>query len=77
MPLIESWAYYQQLIRQQDEILQSGTDITALAYALSRFPSLYRVTVTPAAHGFLFNPLYATPIIREFPIGFNYPIPRR
>lgn len=73
MPLIESWAYYQQLVRQQDEILQSGADIAALAYALSRFPSLRRVTITPAAHGFLFNPLYATPMIREFPVGFNYP----
>ncbi|PWI69387.1 hypothetical protein PCL_01034 [Purpureocillium lilacinum] len=76
MPLIELWSYYQQLVRQQDEILQSGADIAALAYALSRFPSLRRVTITPAAHGFLFNPLYAAPMIREFPVGFNYPIPR-
>lgn len=76
MPLMASWAYYQQLVRQQNEILRSGADMTAFCYALPRFPSLRRVTVTPAAHGFLFNPLYPTPMIRAFPDGFNYPIPR-
>jgi hypothetical protein len=28
------------------------------------------------AHGWLFTPLYKTPMIRAFPYGFNYPIPR-
>lgn len=76
MPLIKSWAYYRQLVLQQDEIIQSEADSAALVYALSRFSSLRRITITPAAHGFLFNPLYATPMIRAFPTGFNYPIPR-
>ncbi|KAJ5894809.1 hypothetical protein N7495_006500 [Penicillium taxi] len=38
--------------------------------------ALRRVTVTPAAHGRTFSPLYQTPTIRAFPYGFNYPIPR-
>jgi hypothetical protein len=27
-------------------------------------------------HGHLFAPLYATPMIRAFPKGFTYPVPR-
>ncbi|KAL6793483.1 hypothetical protein GGI42DRAFT_334448 [Trichoderma sp. SZMC 28013] len=72
----ESWTYYQGLLRQQDEVLANGADAKALRYGLRRFPALQRVTVTPAAHGWLFTPLYETPMIRAFPYGFNYPIPR-
>ncbi|KAL7913590.1 hypothetical protein GGI35DRAFT_215659 [Trichoderma velutinum] len=72
----ESWKYYQGLLRQQDEVLASGADAKALRYGLRRFPALQRVTVTPATHGWLFTPLYETPMIRAFPYGFNYPIPR-
>lgn len=43
---------------------------------MKQFPALKRVTITPAAHGHLFAPLYPTPMIRAFPKGFNYPIPR-
>ncbi|CAI7678653.1 unnamed protein product [Penicillium pancosmium] len=35
-----------------------------------------KVTVTPAAHGWPFAPLYETPMIRAFPYGFNCPLPR-
>ncbi|KAI8215377.1 hypothetical protein K4K54_011421 [Colletotrichum sp. SAR 10_86] len=34
------------------------------------------ITLTPAAHGILFKPLYPTPAIRALPYGFNYPLPR-
>jgi hypothetical protein len=74
----EAWSYYQTLVRQQGVILRSGeaaADISALHYALERFPSLKRITITPAAHGVLFHPLYETPMIRAFPRDFNYPIP--
>ncbi|KAL5094059.1 hypothetical protein Trisim1_008170 [Trichoderma cf. simile WF8] len=76
LPFLESWIHYQNLLSQQDEVFASGADAEALRYGLRRFPALQRVTVTPAAHGWLFTPLYETPMIRAFPYGFNYPIPR-
>lgn len=76
LPYKASWDYYQKLIQQQDEVLASGADIDAFRYGLERFPSLIRITITPATHGFLFLPLYQTPMIRSFPYGFNYLIPR-
>jgi hypothetical protein len=71
-----SWAYYQDLVRQQDEIIASGADKEAFLYGLQRFPSLQTITITPAVHGMLFSPLYKTPMIQAFPFGFNYPLPR-
>ncbi|KAL7902725.1 hypothetical protein HDV64DRAFT_240990, partial [Trichoderma sp. TUCIM 5745] len=76
LSLEESWTYYQELLRQQDDVIARGADIEAFRYALQQFPALQTVTVTPAAHGWLFTPLYETPMIRAFPYGFNYPIPR-
>lgn len=76
LPLVASWNYYQQLLLQQEGVLASKADVNALRYALERFPSLKRITITPAAHGSLDAPLYETPMIRTFPPGFNYPIPR-
>lgn len=76
MPVLEAWAHHQILLKQQEEVILSGMDEDALKYALARFPSLTRITITPATHGFLFTPLYETPMIRSFPYGFNYAIPR-
>jgi hypothetical protein len=75
-PLSECWEFYRTLIRQQDDVLAGKSDEEAFIHGLKRFPALTKVTVTPAAHGFLFNPLYQTPMIRSFPEGLNYPIPR-
>ena len=74
----DSWEIYQELRRQQEEVIQMGSDIECLRKALTAnwFPSLKRVTITPAAHGMLFNPLYETPMIRAFPFGFNYAMAR-
>ncbi|KAF5700204.1 hypothetical protein FGLOB1_10927 [Fusarium globosum] len=72
----DSLEYYTDLLHQQTGVLSSMADEEAFRYALQRFPRLTRVTITPAAHGFLFMPLYNTPMIREFPSGFVYPIPR-
>lgn len=69
------WKYYQLLLRQQRDVLAAGDDEEAFKYGLQRFPALRRVTITPAAHGMLFMPLYDTPMIRAFPPSFNYPIP--
>lgn len=76
MPYQASWAYYQDLVRQQDEVIASCADEEAFLYGLRQFSSLRTVTITPAAHGMLFSPLYMTPMIRAFPFGFNYPLPR-
>ncbi|KAK8022665.1 hypothetical protein PG993_013432 [Apiospora rasikravindrae] len=76
LPFPVSYAYYQGLLIQQDRVLATQADVEALAYGLARFPALRRITVTAAAHGLLYEPLYQTPMIRAFPWGFNYPIPR-
>ncbi|KAF5677451.1 hypothetical protein FCIRC_6723 [Fusarium circinatum] len=72
----DSLAYYTELLCQQKEVLSSSADEEAFRYAIQRFPQLTKITITPAAHGFLFMPLYQTPMIRAFPSGFVYPIPR-
>ncbi|CVK87880.1 uncharacterized protein FMAN_05302 [Fusarium mangiferae] len=76
MPSRDSLAYYTDLLYQQRKVLSSSADERAFRYAIRRFPRLARVTITPAAHGFLFMPLYDTPMIRELPSGLVYPTPR-
>ncbi|KAF3803540.1 hypothetical protein GCG54_00004711 [Colletotrichum gloeosporioides] len=78
LPVDVAYAYYQGLLQQQRDVLASGADIAALRWALdgNMFPNLKKITLSPLAHGVLFTPLYPTPMIREFPYGFNYPIPR-
>ncbi|OOQ91393.1 hypothetical protein PEBR_00500 [Penicillium brasilianum] len=76
MPLKDCWKYYLQVLNDQQAVIESREDGKAFFYGLRRFPRLRRVTVTPAAHGHIFNPLYQTPTIRAFPYGLNYPIPR-
>ncbi|KAL5045577.1 hypothetical protein BDW71DRAFT_198089 [Aspergillus fruticulosus] len=68
------WQYYQNLVQQQEDVI-FNKDADAMAYGLPRFPALERITVTPAAHGWIFAPLRETPMIRAFPRGFNYPMP--
>lgn len=76
LPIKQCYDHYTKLKKLQDEVLKSGADKYAFVYGLNRFPQLTKVAVTPAAHGWLFCPLYETPFIRAFPYGFNYPIPR-
>ncbi|KAJ5100591.1 hypothetical protein N7456_006643 [Penicillium angulare] len=76
LPLGLCWEIYRELVWQQDDVLASKSDEKALIYGLARFPALTKVTVTPAAHGVLWCPLYPTPMIRQLPHGFFYPIPR-
>ncbi|KAM0546634.1 hypothetical protein ACHAPJ_010772 [Fusarium lateritium] len=72
----ESFKHFRFLESQQAKILETQADEDVFRHALQRFPRLRRVTVTPAAHGYLFEPLYQTPMIRSLPYGFIYPIPR-
>ncbi|KAH8690069.1 hypothetical protein BGW36DRAFT_433027 [Talaromyces proteolyticus] len=72
IPTKEAWSYYQTLVQQQKTVLASGADVSVLRYALEQFPSLRRITVTPAAHRVLFHPLYQAPMIRDFPQELNY-----
>ncbi|KAK2124118.1 hypothetical protein NOF04DRAFT_1373474 [Fusarium oxysporum II5] len=68
--------YYKQLLEDQRQILAANADIKAFKYGLQRFTSLKRITITPATHGRHGTPLYRTPMIRAFPPGFDYPIPK-
>ncbi|KAI3576390.1 hypothetical protein IWW34DRAFT_808288 [Fusarium oxysporum f. sp. albedinis] len=72
----DSFEYYKVLESQQRYIIASKTDEDIFRHALQQFPKLKRVIVTPAAHGYLFEPLYKTPMIQSFPYGFIYPVPR-
>ncbi|CEJ93480.1 hypothetical protein VHEMI09065 [[Torrubiella] hemipterigena] len=73
--LDQCWEFYKALLVDQEQVLQSGSDIEALRYALQHFPSLRTITITPTAHGKLFMPAYQTPKIRSFPENLIYPIP--
>ncbi|CVL06630.1 uncharacterized protein FMAN_11783 [Fusarium mangiferae] len=75
IPYQDSFEYRNLLECQQRDIIASKTDEDIFRYILRQFPNLKRVVVTPAAHGYLFEPLYRTPMIGSFPYGFIYPIP--
>lgn len=75
-PLRECWQHYQHLLRQQKDALADNSDLDAFLYGVKQFPALKRVTITPAAHGHIFAPLYPTPMIHAFPKKINYSIPR-
>ncbi|KAF5978573.1 hypothetical protein FCOIX_5838 [Fusarium coicis] len=77
MGLAERWSYYKTLLEDQKEVLASNADIEAFKHGLQRFTSLTRITITPATHGRLGQPLYGTPMIRAFPPGFDYPFPKQ
>ncbi|KAM0449778.1 hypothetical protein ACHAO4_007075 [Trichoderma viride] len=68
--------YWLKLEKDQVQNILMGVDAKAFRYALQHLPALRTITVTPAAHGFLFSPLYETPLIRSLPFGMNYPLPR-
>lgn len=75
-PLEECYQQYLGLVREQAKMVEANEDVQALMEGIEAFPALERITVTPATHGFLYTPLYHTPMIRSLPCGFNGPIPR-
>ncbi|KAJ4122797.1 hypothetical protein NW768_010242 [Fusarium equiseti] len=72
----ESWAYYKPLLDDQQQVLSSNLDLEAFKFGLRQFTSLKRVTITPATHGTHWRTLYRTPMIRAFPPGLDYPLPK-
>ena len=76
LAITESWEYYKPLLDDQHQVLSSNLDVEAFKFGLRQFTSLKRVTVTPATHGAHWKTLYRTPMIRAFPPGFDYPLPK-
>lgn len=76
LPLETCYQHYLGLVREQAKMMEAGEDIKALVEGIEAFPALERITITPATHGYLYTPLYYTPMIRSLPYGFNGPIPR-
>ena len=75
MPPWESYHYYWNLVKQERWMLRTGADWKVFEYALDRFPSLRRITISTKTHGKLFMPRYKTPLIRSFSYGFVYALP--
>ncbi|KAI0184852.1 hypothetical protein EV127DRAFT_443142 [Xylaria flabelliformis] len=67
LSLEESWAYYQSLLRQQQEVLDSRAHVLALESAIGRFPALRKITITGIGYGLIQR--YETPMDRAFPYG--------
>ncbi|KAL2854576.1 hypothetical protein BJX68DRAFT_264474 [Aspergillus pseudodeflectus] len=57
LPIRICWQYYQNLLQQQEDVIVFNRDAEAFTYGLQRFPALTRVTVTAAAHGWIYAPL--------------------
>ncbi|KAI5292412.1 hypothetical protein KEM52_006375 [Ascosphaera acerosa] len=72
----QSWKYHMQEVKDQTMCIETAQDMAAFAYGLKQFINLERITLTAAAHGFLWRALYRTPMIRAMPFGLNRPIPR-
>lgn len=51
--LRECWQHYQRLLRQQKDVLADNSDLDTFTYGIKQFPALKRVTITPAAHGYI------------------------
>lgn len=76
LSLEESFHLYDRLYNEQEAIIRDGLDIGAFKEGLAAFTELERVTVTNEAYRpHIITPLYPTPLIRSFPLGFNYPAP--
>lgn len=76
LSLEQNWELYNGLYAEQEIIVQEGLDVASFKDGLIAFPHLERVTVTSEAYRpTIVNPYYPTPLIRSFPMGFNYPAP--
>lgn len=63
-PLKQCRQHYQNLLQQQEDVLIFSSDMDVPVYGLERFPALRKMTITPAAHGWVFAHLYVTPMTR-------------
>lgn len=74
MSIEDSYVLYQELYRQEQELVEQQIDAAALHQALAGFPNVRRVTLTtdvwPAWNVL---PRYSTPYHRSLPLGFRKP----
>ena len=74
MSIEDSYALYQELYRQEQELVEQQIDAMALHQALNGFPNVRRITLTtdtwPACN---VVPRYNTPYHRSLPLGFRKP----
>ncbi|KAF2129327.1 hypothetical protein P153DRAFT_316177, partial [Dothidotthia symphoricarpi CBS 119687] len=74
MSVEESYAIYQDLYREEQEIMKRGDDVAALQYALTGFPNVRRITLTSEIwRPWNLLPTYDTPLFRSLPPGFRKP----
>jgi hypothetical protein len=74
MSIEDSYAVYQELYRQEQDLVERQVDAAALQDALAGFPNVRRITTTtdiwPAWN---VSPRYNTPYHRSLPMGFRKP----
>ncbi|ORY16961.1 hypothetical protein BCR34DRAFT_611250 [Clohesyomyces aquaticus] len=71
----ENYSLYQQLYRQEQDIVMWEADITTLRLALFPFPNLRRITLTCKAwKPWRLESLYYSPFYRSLPAGFLKPL---
>jgi hypothetical protein len=74
MSIEESYAIYQELYREEREIMKQGLDAAALRHALTVCPKLVRVILTSEVwRPWNLQPVYHTPFHRSLPPGFRKP----
>jgi hypothetical protein len=74
MSIEDSYALYQNLYQDEQDIMKQQLDVTALHQALDSFPKLRRVTVTSEVwRPWHRVPRYTTPFYRSLPPGFRKP----
>ncbi|CAO2654944.1 Nn.00g116770.m01.CDS01 [Neocucurbitaria sp. VM-36] len=74
MSVEQSYALYQRLYQEEQEIIRQSLDVTALHRAMAEFPNLKRITLTSEVwRPWNFYPHYDTPFYRSLPPGFRKP----
>jgi hypothetical protein len=74
MSIADSYKLYQQLYREEQEIMKAGLDAAALRHALEVCPNLVRVVLTSEVwRPWNLYPVYHTPFHRSLPSGFRKP----
>ncbi|KAF1838053.1 hypothetical protein BDW02DRAFT_565317 [Decorospora gaudefroyi] len=75
MSIEDSYALYQSLYQQEQDIMKQQLDVAAVHQALAGFPNIRRVTLTSEVwRSWDIHPRYNTPFYRSLPPGFRKPI---
>lgn len=69
-----SQAYFEVLVREQEEIIKSGADMISFLAGIASLPNLKRIRITNHTYSpdHLWSS-YPTPLIRSHPYGFRMP----